>query len=119
MTGQSAVQSGSRNVSRTVLPRMDDMLTGCPDWLTSRNSGAGWFSVRASPEMACARIGSAVWSAADRAIGTTPTIVAPNAPSATTERAVARVIWSRSAGGRSAAREKRLGRAATTARSGR
>src|ERR1700761_443921 len=72
MIGQSLVQTGSRKVSSTTLPRSPARLAGWPYWLVSVKEGAVTLSGAASPPTAWARIGSALSLAWAIAIGATP-----------------------------------------------
>src|ERR1700761_3123891 len=72
MIGQSLVQTGSRKVSSTTLPRSPARLAGWPYWLVSVKEGAVTLSGAAPPPTAWARIGSALSLAWAIAIGATP-----------------------------------------------
>src|SRR5450756_823255 len=84
MSGQSVVQTGSRNVSSTTLPRRLDSATFRPSWLVSVKSGAGVFSVPLVPAIDSATMGSALEFTVAKAIGAAPTMMTPSAPSPAT-----------------------------------
>src|SRR6185437_4873525 len=89
ISGQSVVQTGSRKVSRTTLPRRLARLIWWLDWSVSVNPGARRFRLEEWPLTAWARIGSAF--GLDRAIasGAAPSKITATAPTATTERKLA------------------------------
>ena len=79
MTGQSVVQTGSRNVSSTTFPRRLASETCRPSWLVSVKFGAGVSSCPLVPAIASAVIGSAVLFTVANAIGAAPTMITPSA----------------------------------------
>src|ERR1700733_12445099 len=81
MIGQSVVQTGSRNVMSTTLPRRLASETCRPYWLVSVKFGAGVSSCPLVPAIASAVIGSAVLFAVANAIGAAPTMITPSAAS--------------------------------------
>ena len=81
MIGQSVVQTGSRNASRTTLPRRLASETCLPYWLVSVKFGAGLSSWPLVPAIDSAVIGSAVLFTVANAIGAAPTMITPSAAS--------------------------------------
>ena len=102
MIGQSVVQTGSRKVSSTTLPRRPASDTWRPSWLVSVKFGAGVSSCPDAPAMASATIGSASRFTEANAIGAAPTRITAIAPSATADRPLAAASDSRSRSGWSA-----------------
>src|SRR5271165_3713155 len=86
MIGQSVVQTGSRKVSSTTLPRRPASDTWRPSWLVRVKFGAGVSSWPDAPAMASATIGSASWLTEANAIGAAPTRITAIAASATAAR---------------------------------
>src|SRR5450755_2670897 len=127
ISGQSLVHTGSRNVSRTTLPRRLARLTWLPFWSVSWNDGAAKFSGALLPSIARAMIGSAFGFAWASAAGATPMMIITMAQAASTARVLtdpndrARPVgWSRArqpaaAGGDPAAAVPAAGTAAVAA----
>src|SRR5579875_136145 len=86
MTGQSEVQTGSRNVSTTTLPLRAESETALSCWSMSESAGAGKFTASFGPLTASVRSGLALGLAAAMAAGAPPTRVTASAPAATTVR---------------------------------
>src|SRR5271165_2528329 len=103
MIGQSVVQTGSRKVSSTTLPRRPASDTWRPSWLVRVKLGAGVSSWPDAPAMASAMIGSASWLTEANAIGAAPTRITAIAASATAARPPDAASDSRSRSGWSAA----------------
>src|SRR5215469_17434784 len=97
MTGQSVVQTGSRKVSSTTLPRRLASDTWRTSWLVSVKFGAGVSSAPDDSVRAWAMTGSALWLTDANAIGAAPTKMTPNAPNAATDRPLSAANPSRQA----------------------
>src|ERR1700750_2325700 len=91
MIGQSLVHRGSRKVISTPLPRGPASDTVRPFWSVSEKAGAGRLRLVLLPEMARARIGSAVRFTAAAAIGAAPSRITASAPAAATDRTPGRL----------------------------